>query len=144
MIWHLFDYFYDTGSSYYAVKKALEPIHVMYAYNESTIWVVNNRYNDYTDIEVSVVVYDINSEVVSSISNGPLDIPADSSVEVLKLLEHKGEPDDVFFINAILYKNKEVISENFYWVSVEMDELDLESSTWYNTPVIKFANMQAL
>jgi len=64
LIWHLFDYYYNQGGSYYGVKKALEPIHIMYDYNNPAVWVVNNRYKKIKHLEADLKLYDVDGEMV--------------------------------------------------------------------------------
>ena len=44
MIWHLYDYYLDTGGGYFGTKKACEPLHIEYAYDDHSIDVVNSTY----------------------------------------------------------------------------------------------------
>ena len=46
MIWHLYDYYLDTGGGYFGAKKACEPLHIQYAYDDHAIDVVNSTYSD--------------------------------------------------------------------------------------------------
>jgi exo-1,4-beta-D-glucosaminidase len=34
MIWHLYDYYLDAGAGYFATKKACEPLHIQYSYDD--------------------------------------------------------------------------------------------------------------
>ncbi|NQU86177.1 MAG: beta galactosidase jelly roll domain-containing protein, partial [Mariniphaga sp.] len=40
--WNLYDYFLRTGGSYYGTKKACEPLHIQYSYDDRSIVVVNS------------------------------------------------------------------------------------------------------
>ena len=44
MIWHLYDYYLDAGAGYFAAKKACEPLHIQYSYDDQSIVVVNSTY----------------------------------------------------------------------------------------------------
>ncbi len=46
MIWHLYDYYLDTGGGYFGTKKACEPLHIQYSYDDRSIVVVNSTYAD--------------------------------------------------------------------------------------------------
>src|SRR5260370_17127428 len=41
LYWHLYDYYLRPGGGYFGAKKALEPIHAMYSYDDRSIAVVN-------------------------------------------------------------------------------------------------------
>ena len=42
MIWHLYDFYLRPGGSYFGAKKAGEPLHVQYAYDDRSVVVVNS------------------------------------------------------------------------------------------------------
>ena len=44
MIWHLYDYYLDAGAGYFAVKKACEPFHLQYSYDDQSVVIVNSTY----------------------------------------------------------------------------------------------------
>src|SRR5256886_10562966 len=41
LIWHLYDYYLLPGGGYYGTKKAFEPVHAMFSYDDRSIAVVN-------------------------------------------------------------------------------------------------------
>ena len=42
MIWHLYDYYLRPGGGYFGTKKACEPLHVQYSYDDRSVVVVND------------------------------------------------------------------------------------------------------
>ncbi len=42
MIWHLYDFYLRPGGSYFGTKKACEPLHVQYSYDDRSVLVVNS------------------------------------------------------------------------------------------------------
>ncbi len=44
LIWQLWDYYLQPAGGYYGVKKACEPLHVMYSYDDRSVEVVNSTY----------------------------------------------------------------------------------------------------
>jgi len=40
----LYDYYLDAGAGYFAVKKACEPLHIQYSYDDGSVVVVNSTY----------------------------------------------------------------------------------------------------
>ena len=59
MIWHLYDYYLDAGGGYYGTKKACEPLHVQYSYDDHSVFVVNSTYQPRRQLQVSVKLYDL-------------------------------------------------------------------------------------
>src|ERR1700761_8584510 len=56
LIWHLYDYYMVPGGGYYGVKKANEPLHIQYAYDQQSVVVVNSTLADTFDLEATVEV----------------------------------------------------------------------------------------
>ena len=46
LIWHLYDYYLQPAGGYFGAKKACEPLHVQYSYDNRGVDVVNSRYED--------------------------------------------------------------------------------------------------
>ena len=44
LIWHLYDWYLRPGGSYFGAKKACEPLHVEYSYDDRSVVVVNSYY----------------------------------------------------------------------------------------------------
>ena len=42
LIWHLYDYYLVPAGGYYGTKKANEPMHVLYSYNDRSVAVVSD------------------------------------------------------------------------------------------------------
>ena len=59
MIWHLYDYYLRPGGGYYGTKKACEPLHVQYSYDDRSVAVVNDRRRPFTGLKVKARVLDL-------------------------------------------------------------------------------------
>ena len=57
MIWHLYDYYLDAGAGYFGTKKACEPVHIQYSYDDRSIVVVNSTYQRVAGLRASVHVH---------------------------------------------------------------------------------------
>jgi exo-1,4-beta-D-glucosaminidase len=53
MIWHMYDWYLRPGGSYFGVKKACEPLHVQYSYDDRSIVVVNSYYQPLANLKVT-------------------------------------------------------------------------------------------
>jgi exo-1,4-beta-D-glucosaminidase len=151
MIWHMYDWYLRPGGSYFGVKKACEPLHVQYSYDDHSIVVVNSYYRPFADLKVSAKVYDLDmSEKFSreaQISVGP-----DSSTRVFTVPSLSGL-STTYFLRLALESGGQVASQNFYWLSTHEETLDwsreeedasgqYDISAW--TPTKEFANYTAL
>jgi exo-1,4-beta-D-glucosaminidase len=140
--WHLYDYYLRPGAGYFGTKKALEPVHGMYSYDDRSIAVVNDTRNSIAGAKVTartISAYgtpiDVRDTVVS--------IPADSVIRAMALPPPAAV--GAYFVDVrVTAKDRSLLSQNFYWLSGTMDDLDWAKSTYYITPVTRYANLRAL
>src|SRR5213079_1885343 len=59
MIWHLYDYYLRPGGGYYGTKKACEPVHVQYSYDDRSVVIVNDRPEGVKGLKVMARVLDL-------------------------------------------------------------------------------------
>jgi exo-1,4-beta-D-glucosaminidase len=142
-IWHLYDYYLRPGGGYFGAKRAMEPLHPLYSYNDRSVYVVSSQYVDATSLKLTVKGYNLDmSEKFSQES--PLDAAADSTTKVLTLPDLT-DASPVYFLALRLEDNSgKLIGSNLYWLSTKVETLDWEKSTWYVTPTSSFADYTAL
>src|SRR6202012_1967208 len=56
MIWHLYDYYLDSGGGYFGTKKACERLHIQYSYDDRSIVVVNSTYSPAENLQAQIHV----------------------------------------------------------------------------------------
>jgi exo-1,4-beta-D-glucosaminidase len=123
VVWHLYDYFLQPAGGYFGTKKACEPLHVQYSYDNRSVVVVNNEYRDISGLTVTAELYDfeLNKKFVGQVG---LDSPADSVQQALVVPEISPAPK-VSFLNLTLRNNSgEVQSSNFYWLPAKLSSFD--------------------
>jgi exo-1,4-beta-D-glucosaminidase len=143
MIWHLYDYYLRPGGGYFGTKKANEPLHVQYSYDDRSIAVVNDLYEAVKGLTVAAEVLDFN--LASKFKREmPVDIGPDAVVRPFQIPELK-ELTATYFVRLTLRdSNGREISRNFYWLSVKDDILDWKNTKWYYTPTSRHADLTAL
>ena len=143
MIWHLYDYFLMPGGGYFGTKKACEPVHVQYSYDDKSIVVVNTKYQPLPGMKLTAQVYDIGfaEKFAKTIS---VDVPADSNLKGFVLPEIPELSSTYFLRLGLENASGQTVSSNFYWLSTKDDVLDPQKSKWYYTPVSSFADMTQL
>lgn len=143
MIWHLFDYYLRPGGGYFGAKKACEPLHVQYSYDNQSIVVVNSTLKTYSGVTASAAVYDLNLKQRFT-KEARLDIPADSS-SVAFALPALSKLSKTYFVRLALRNGQaEIVSRNFYWLSTKPDVSNWSASTWYYTPLSGYAHLAGL
>jgi hypothetical protein len=57
--WQLFDAYLDQNGAYYGAKKASEPLHVQYSYDNRNVVVVNSRHGNASGLTVKVDLFNM-------------------------------------------------------------------------------------
>ena len=151
MIWHLYDWYLRPGGSYFGVKKACQPLHVQYSYDDRSIVVVNSYYQSFSRLKVTAKVYNLDMTEKFS-RQTDVDVGSDSSTRVFTLPEISGLTS-TYFVSLTLESRGEVKSRNFYWLSTTPETIDFareqedttgqyDISTW--APTKAFADYTAL
>jgi exo-1,4-beta-D-glucosaminidase len=144
MIWHLYDYYLRPGGGYYGTKKACEPLHVQYSYDDRSIVVVNDTQQPAKGLKVTAAVYDVNMTQKHSVS-ATIDSPADSVTRTLVVPNPEGLTTPTYFLRLTLADGAaKEISRNFYWLSTKEDVLDWANTKWYYTPTKVHADLRAI
>jgi len=141
LIWHLYDWYLRPGGGYFGAKKAMEPLHAIYGYDDGAVWLVNSRYQDVKAVKVTARVLDLEMTEKASLE-GTVDAGADSSQKVLTLPALKDSP--VHFLHLTVEEAGKPVSSGLYWLSAKPETLDWKKSTWYWTPTLSFADFTAL
>ena len=144
LIWHLYDYYLVPAGGYFGTKKAMEPVHVQYGYDDHSVAVVNDTRNAVPGVKVSATLYNLDATQAAT-HGGTLDLAPDSSTKVLDL----PLPDKIsttYFLKLKLHDALgKLLSDNFYWLSTKADTLDWakRKDTVY-TPQKDFADLSGL
>jgi len=145
MIWHLYDYYLDADAGYFAAKKACEPLHIQYSYDDRSIVVVNSTYEPVAGLQASVRVHGLKwNEVLST--KIAVNSAADSSQRILSIPEslYLG-PERIFFIDlALSDATGRVVSRNFYWVPGTLTTFDWNKTDYTHTPALRHEDLTAL
>ncbi len=143
LIWNLYDYYLQPHAGYFGTKKACEPLHVQYSYDDGSIVIVNGAAQPVPGLRVKVAVYNLDlTEKFHREVN--LDAAADSSQRAFALPKLDGLSTTYFLRLRLENAQGELLSRNFYWLSTKPDRLDWPLSTWYYTPLESAADFRDL
>jgi exo-1,4-beta-D-glucosaminidase len=145
MIWHLYDYYLDPDAGYFAAKKACEPLHIQYSYDDRSIMVVNSTYHDLHGLRASVEVHGIAWNELYS-ADATVNSAADSSQQVFVIPDalYMG-PERIFFIDLKLTDAAgHILSHNFYWVPGTLTTFDWERTDYTHSPAERYEDLTAL
>jgi exo-1,4-beta-D-glucosaminidase len=144
LIWHLYDYYLVPAGGYFGTKKACEPVHVQYSYDDNSVAVINGTYEALKGAKVNARIYSIDAKEKAARETA-MDLPADSSTKAFDLPKPGGLAPTYFVKLELRDATGKLVSENFYWLSTKADVLDWakRSDTVY-TPQKEFGDFTAL
>ncbi len=145
MIWHLYDYYLDAGAGYFATKKACEPLHIQYSYDDQTVVVVNSTYTSAPGLHANVHVYNLGWKELYS-AESAVDSAPDSAQRVFALPENLfSGVERLFFIDLVLKDaSGHVQSRNFYWVPGTLTTFNWAKTDYTHTPAERHEDLTAL
>src|SRR5688572_73271 len=133
MIWHLYDWYLRPGGSYFGSKKAGEPLHVQYSYDDGPIVVVNDLQEAFRGLKVKAEVFDLDLKERFA-GEATVDVAPDGVARALAIPEIAGL-SRTYFVRLWLHDAAGSLrSRNFYWLSTKKDELDWKNTKWFYTP----------
>jgi exo-1,4-beta-D-glucosaminidase len=144
LIWHLYDYYLVPAGGYFGTKKAMEPVHVQYSYDDHSVTVVNSLDMALEGRKVSAKIYNIDATEKAS-REATVDLAADSSTKAFDLPKVEGLSKTYFLRLQLRAPGGELVSDNFYWLSTKADTLNWakRQDTVY-TPQAEFADLTGL
>ncbi len=143
LIWHLYDYYLRPGGGYFGSKKACEPLHVQYSYDDRSVVVVNDVPEARDGNKVTATVYDLGLGKKFE-KEATVSVPADGVVRAFVVPELPGLTTTYFVALTLDDPSGKRVSSNFYWLSTRADVLDWKKSEWFTTPTTVHADLTAL
>lgn len=129
LLWSLYNYEYDQPGSYFGAKKANQPLHVLYAYDEGTVTVDNLSGQTQSDLSVVAKVYDIQGKLLDERSAGSLSIPAQGVHTGLLTPRVPAStlppaPAHTYFVELVMKQGASTVDRNVYWLSTQGDRVN--------------------
>ena len=143
MIWHLYDYYLRPGGGYFGAKRAMEPLHPIYGYDDHSIWVVSSQYEDAKGLKLVTKIYNLDMTEKFSHEDS-VDAPADSTAKIFPLPDIQGLSPVYFLVLRLEDSTGKIVGSNFYWLSTKPETIDWAKSTWWMTPTESFADYTSL
>jgi exo-1,4-beta-D-glucosaminidase len=144
LIWHLYDYYLAPAGGYFGTKKAMEPLHVQYSYDDNSVAVVNSTYEAVPTVKVSAKIYSLDAKEKGA-REGTMNVAPDSSTKAFDLPKVE-DLSRTYFLHLQLHDSAgRLLSDNFYWLSTKPDVLDWKhkQDTVY-TPQAEFGDLTGL
>ena len=143
LIWHLYDWYLRPGGGYFGTKKACEPVHVQYSYDDASVVVVNSLYQALPAYTVTAKVYNLDlTEMYTRTAS--LNITADSASRVFTLPQIAGLSRTYFVRLMLTDAGGNEASRNFYWLSTQPDVMDWPNWNYRYVPVTTYMDLTGL
>jgi exo-1,4-beta-D-glucosaminidase len=144
LIWHLYDYYLVPAGGYFGTKKAMEPLHVQYSYDDNSVSVINSTYEAVKGVKVIAKLYNLDAKEKGS-RDAALDLAPDSSTRAFALPTVTDLTKTYFLRLQLNDAAGKLLSDNFYWLSTKPDVLDWKhkKDTVY-TPQSEFGDLTGL
>ncbi len=145
MIWHLYDYYLNADAGYFAVRKACEPLHIQYSYDDASVSVVNSTYQPAEGLHASVSVRGVKWNELYK-EDVALNSAADSVQRVSLIPESLFvSAERLFFVDLTLKDAAgHIVSRNFYWVPRTLTSFDFPHTDYTHTPAQRHEDLGAL
>jgi exo-1,4-beta-D-glucosaminidase len=120
MTWAYVDWYLLPTGAYYGAKKACEPLHVQYSYDDNSIYVLNSFYRDFKGLKVTARLYnlDLARKYEQSVT---VDVGPDGKTEAFKLDKPKDLSQTHFLSLTLEDSAGKRITDNLYWLSTTPD-----------------------
>ncbi|MBO7521792.1 MAG: hypothetical protein J6T16_06095 [Opitutales bacterium] len=123
-VWQIIQYDLEPNASFFAVKKACEPIHIQYSETDGGIvQIVNHTAKPLAGLTAKLWIYNLDGTVAYKRDIASLKVPA-TGVETVCNVVFPKELSKVHFIKLELWKGKTRLDENFYWHNCEANPQD--------------------
>ncbi|MPY33835.1 exo-beta-D-glucosaminidase [Streptomyces adustus] len=144
--WQLMDRYLDQGGAYFGARKANEPLHVQYSYDDRSVVVVANRASGASGLTVRATLFDPDGtqrydRTVTGLKVGG----AGSRTTALTLPASVSGLSTTYLARLVLTDRAgREVGRNVYWLSEKADTLDWAHSDWYHTPTTGYADLTGL
>ncbi|MEU6773552.1 exo-beta-D-glucosaminidase [Streptomyces sp. NPDC046759] len=144
--WQLTDRYLDQGGAYFGAKKANEPLHIQYSYDDRSVVVVNQRHAAATGLTARATLFAPDGTQKYDRTVTGLEVSGDGAHGTALTLPSSvsGLPPAYLLRLVLTGPDGREVSRNVYWLSTRPDILDWNHTTWYYTPTTGYADLEGL
>jgi exo-1,4-beta-D-glucosaminidase len=139
LLWDLYNYDYDQAGSYFGAKKANEPLHVLYTYDDGTVSVDNLGNADEHGLSVESKVYSLGGKLLddqtaNGVSVGGQGVSQSVLHPDVPAATTPPTPAQTYFVELLLTHDGQVVDRNVYWLSTQQDVVDWSATLAMDYP----------
>ncbi len=115
MLWGILSSDYDTQASYYATKKACEPVHVQLDLAANDVQVINTTRDALRQVKADADVFSLDGKLLLH-RDATLDVATDDMQKAFHVALAELAGDTTVFVHLALHApDGNLLSQNFYW-----------------------------
>lgn len=118
--WQYVDWYLRPTAAYFGAKKACEPLHVQFAYDDRGVWVVNTHGQSYSGLTVTAKVRNFDLALVFE-KEATVAVEADGKTQAFVIPGPEGFSEMHFLKLELRDATGAAVSDNFYWLSTTPD-----------------------
>ncbi len=150
LLWDLYNHDFDQAGSYFGAKKANEPLHVLYAYDDGSVSVDNLSARSRDGLSVQAKVYGVDGKLLDDQTADGVSVGGQG---VATGVLHPSVPaattppatPKTYFVELLLRRNGAVVDRNVYWLSTQQDEVNWDKTVGNpQATMSQFANLDQL
>ncbi|MGW8777834.1 glycoside hydrolase family 2 protein [Streptomyces sp. NPDC055796] len=144
--WQLVDRYLDQNGAYFGAKKANEPLHIQYSYDDRTVAVVNRRTAPVSGLTARVSLFNTDGTRKYDRTVTGLAVGGDGAKAVALTLPASVDGLSTTHLARLVLTDAagREVSRNVYWLSTRRDVLDYDESDWWHTPTTAYADLTGL
>ena len=122
VIWQIYDWYLEPNAGYYAMQNAVEPLHIQFNQNDSTVAIINRTHHATGSLSADAAIYTTDTKLLKSVHLDNLGLAKEGTQSVIKLKGALASIKGVSFV-VLNLKNTagKVISHNVYWMAPDND-----------------------
>ncbi len=137
LYWQLYDWYGAPVASYYSVKKACEPVQLIYNNGNGCVYAVNET-GKTVSAKTAVDIYGADSKHVARIEN-EIELADRKPVKVASV-SPSGKSEGMFLFLSVEADGKTYT--NWYAVPAQEDVFDFSDTDWMITPITRYADLK--
>jgi exo-1,4-beta-D-glucosaminidase len=143
--WQLFDYYLDQNGAYYGAKKANEPLHIQYSYDNKSVVVINQNHAAASGLTAVVKLYNLDGTEKFSQTKTGVSVNGDGARTTALTIPSVSGLSATYLAKLVLTNaSGQEVSRNVYWLSTASDVINWDANDWYYAPTSAYANLTGL
>jgi hypothetical protein len=150
LLWSLCNNDGDQAGSFYGAKKANQPLHALYGYDNNTVTLDNLGGATQSDLSVQVKVYDtagtvLDDQTADGISVGSQGVRNNVLTPKVPAATAPLAKAQVYFVELRVHQGGKVLDRNAYWLSTQKDVVDWDKTLGQpQATLTQYSDLQAL